>query len=88
MNNVLRRLEKIETAIVGSGIPTAERAQVITGKMKEGRFLPADPNDSVAKREEALTRRYGSAKGAVFIKLIDSFGPMASRGNQRGTDTK
>ena len=74
MNNILRRVEKVEMAVAGCGIPTAERTQVIKGKMEGGRFIPDAPEDSVDRRKEALTRRYGTAEGAVFIKLVDSFG--------------
>ena len=69
-----RRVEKIETAVAGSGIPTAKRTQIIKGKMEGGRFIPDAPEDSVGRRKEALTRRYGTAEGAVFITLVDSFG--------------
>ena len=76
--NILRRVERMETAITGNGIPNEERIQVIKGRMSEGHFLPADPDDSVRSRKEALTRRFGSAEEAVFVRLIDGFGPMAS----------
>jgi hypothetical protein len=71
---IVRRLEKIEGALVGEGIPNAERLQVIKGKMTEGRFIPDTPRDSVETRRQYLIRRFGNADGAVFIKLIDSFG--------------
>lgn len=74
MNSILKRVEKVEMAVAGFGIPTAERIQVIKGKMEEGRFLTDDPEDSIERRKEALTRRYGTVEGAVFISLIDSFG--------------
>ena len=74
MSGILRRIEKIETAVAGSGIPTAERMQVIKGKMEGGRFTPDAPEDSVERRKEALTRRYGTAEGAVFVRLVDYYG--------------
>lgn len=69
-----RRVEKIEMAVAGCGIPTAERTQVIKGIMEGGRFIPDAPEDSVERRKETLTRRYGASEGAVFIRLVDSFG--------------
>ncbi len=71
---IVRRLEKIEGVLVGNCIPKAERLQVIKGKMTEGGFIPDTPGDSIETRHQELVRRFGNADGAVFIKLIDSFG--------------
>jgi hypothetical protein len=75
-----RRLQKIEMAVAGSGIPKAEQVQVVVGRMEEGRFIPNDPKDSVEKRKESLFKRYGTIEGAIFIDLVDYHGRKGSAG--------
>jgi len=82
---LLRRIEKVESAVVGSGdIPQAKRVQVIEGRMDEGRFIPNDPKDSSERRKELLTQRYGpaAAEKVLFIELINFFGKAGPSGNQ------
>lgn len=72
--NILRRVERVEAAIAVCGIPKEEQIQIIKGRMEQGRFIPDAPEDSVERRKERLTRRYGSTDGAVFVNLVDWFG--------------
>jgi len=78
--NTIRRIEKLEAAVVmGRGIPKEEQLQIIKGNMTEGGFIPDKPGDSIETRKLGLVRRFGNADGAIFIQLVDRFGKPAPK---------